>query len=65
MKLSLGEGGSAGRLVAVLDVGGRTAQCSIVDAGIEVSKNMDGSQLPNPYHTLNSILILSPSNRWP
>lgn len=40
MKLPLGEGGSAGRLVAVLDVGGRTAQCSIVDAGIEVSESI-------------------------
>lgn len=37
MRLPLGKGGNTARLVAVLDVGGRTAQCSIVDAGIEVS----------------------------
>ncbi|CAM9364373.1 unnamed protein product [Ascophyllum nodosum] len=35
MGLPLGGGRSTGRLVAVLDVGGRTAQCSIVDAGIK------------------------------
>lgn len=27
---------SAGGLVAVVDVGGRSAQCSIIDAGAEV-----------------------------
>ena len=39
MGLPLGGGRSTGRLVAVLDVGGRTAQCSIVDAGIKVGRN--------------------------
>lgn len=35
--MSLLSGDQAGGLVAVLDVGGRTTQCSIVDAGAEVN----------------------------
>lgn len=36
MDMSILTGDQVGGLVAVLDVGGRTAQCSIIDAGAEV-----------------------------